>query len=237
MPKPVFIALAIIFSDLLGYDDARESFEAKEAMQISAVGKIQCADGMDRLVSSAILFVNQDTLIAAAHFNYSEESSREIDPENCAAIFKNGKGSARQKFKFQLLAQGGDHQHFAISRAVDWALLRLDQPASPEFQPLRAVTFEQSSGPQRIVFSDFRKSSLSGRFGGSFCTAVTIPNAKALISHDCETKPGSSGGAIIALDGGEPALLGMHVAKQRDRGLAIKSDFLRKSLSEAYDGF
>ena len=182
----------------------------------ASVGKIVCRAGLRSIVSTGTL-INNRTVLAVAHFNFDEARRREIEPAQCWFTQRSSNGNTRFKSRVDVLARGGEFPIFELSSAADWAILNLEEPAPIE--TFESLSTTEAGHPQNhgVRLLDYRGIYLD-------CSRALSHTGTGVIKHHCPSIPGSSGGLLLVQEDGQLRLVGMHVGRNKEGGIAISPD-------------
>ena len=188
------------------------------------VGRLECKADIGTIATTAILINDSRTVLTAAHFNFDEDSDRTIGPDRCRFFMRGPNNGIGFESQIEELARGGDHTLNAFTSSTDWALLRLTTAAPPYAKPIDTGSGYDGNEATNVWFVDYASSHLnrSRQSAGQACFAEPIEHRFMLIAHQCETAPGSSGGALVAQIDGTPTLVAIHTGRAKGKGIAIR---------------
>lgn len=198
------------------------------------IGEIGCKVGLRTFVSNAILVGDSRTALTVAHFNFDSENKVAISTSSCRFRWSNPATGSRFKSRIELLATGGDHRVYSLTRAADWAVIRL-AASPPAAKPIPIVAFSDlGEGAEIDLISHAMPNRQTKRsWSHASCGIEQLGLSKMLVSHHCATAPGSSGGALVTDVNGQTKLVAMHVGRTVESGIAIRIDgALAKTLAQ-----
>lgn len=204
-----------------------------------AVGRLYCGKGSDRFMSTATLIENSTTILAASHFNYWEAKDRVIPVGNCEFQLLSEGGSVVFRSGVEVVKRGGEPSQMFLSRATDWAVLRLKEPAPADRHPLEVATNSAPSAysDAYILGYSLRYHRMEAQYFERSCNARPTRAGSIVLTHSCTTAPGMSGAPLISLVGGEPKLVALHSARESDLGVAVGiGGFAARTIAQIRDG-
>ena len=211
--KVIAATLALLFSIPL-YARADSGHRTAYSEQ-DAIGEIVCREGLTEFRSFGTLVDNRRTVIAVGHFNVLESQNREISPTKCFVRLGGGK---QNQISFVVLAKGGGTLERRLSRAVDWAVLRLDREAPAHIQPLSLGqnNTRPDTGPTAVT-------RMYSRSGSSIkCTVQGVRPNSILVWHNCRSSRGFSGLPLITGSDLHSEVYAVHVGATKAKGQAVR---------------
>lgn len=187
------------------------------------IGLLTCKFDNSKLVVHATLFRDRDLIITSGHFADSINASEVTKLRRCE-FFIPKQGSTPQ-FRSTIVSAelGGSKQHRTISRAVDWAVLKLERNAPTDLPPMRVANNVNDHELAKIQLLRFRSPGNVGlglnRSGG--CNAGrTFPGSK-VIQHECKTEPGVSGAPMIIFREHQIYIAAVHSGATEKKRIAV----------------
>ena len=200
-----------------------------------SIGLLKCQSGLMRWSSIATLTVDRQTIVGVGHFaaiDGGRESSA-VRSGKCNFVLYDRSGNIAFKSAVLLTAQGGSALDRRFSRATDWAVFHLTNPAPTTFRPVPLGRLERAERklPVRIFGM--------GRHGGErrllrrSCTPSGEATGSALLLYDCATGGGWSGAPILQPHEGQLQIVGLHSGRESAHGVAvIFNEPIRKKVLE-----
>lgn len=161
--------------------------------------------------------VAKDLVLTAAHCI--------IDPDTKAPYagnfqfqpnFKNG--TAVETYSVSHLWWGtNDPDQF---RRADWAIIRIDGDPGSRFGGLGVASTTVENFPAVLTVAGYSSNFMNGMTAGIHhnCTTKKKDTVNKLISHDCDTSRGSSGGPVLRMLDNKLTVYGINVAERRQGG-------------------
>lgn len=189
-----------------------------------AVGRIVCRASGLRLMSTATLVEDRRTLLTVSHFNFDDASDHAMPVEDCEFQFLDATGRVGFRSRIEVVARGAQGKSLRISRATDWAILRLSETAPVDRYPLMvdSTSLLDDHTPVNLVAYDGKHKMMSTQFADSDCEPEPSSPRSIILEHKCETAPGASGAPLIMMVGGHPRVVAIHTARNSEGGLAVR---------------
>ena len=189
-----------------------------------AVGRIVCRASGLRLMSTATLVEDRRTLLTVSHFNFDDASDHAMPVEDCEFQFLDATGRVGFRSRIEVVARGAQGKSLRISRATDWAILRLSETAPVDRYPLMvdSTSLLDDHTPVNLVAYDGKHKMMSTQFADSDCEPEPSSPRSIILEHKCETAPGASGAPLIMMVGGHPRVVAIHTARNSAAGLAVR---------------
>lgn len=240
IPKFALPALCGAAATILGAPAlAAPPVDASQLAAERAVGRLYCGQGSDRFMSTATLIENRATILAASHFNYWEAKGRTIPVGKCEFQLLSDSGSIVFRSGVEVVKRGSEPSQMFLSRATDWAVLRLKKPAPADRHPLEVATNSAPSAYSEayILGYSHRYHRMETQYFERSCNARPTRAGSIVLTHSCSTAPGMSGAPLISLVGGEPKLVALHSARKSDLGVAVGiGGFAARTIVQIRDG-
>ncbi|BAZ04240.1 glutamyl endopeptidase [Calothrix sp. NIES-3974] len=234
---------------IIGWDDRVPMLSRRYPW--SAIGRVQGFDRQGKGYHCTGTLISDDVVLTNAHCVINPETGQFSQRIQFLPNVINGQVTNRDDVaEVTEVVYGTDFSGSGLENQVnDWALLKLDQPIGLKYgylgwKALPSSTLIRNQGKYIFVgySGDFPN---NNRKGYEFFTAgpgwtASVQNGcsivreeRGVLFHDCDTTGGSSGGAIIAIIGGQPRIVALNnaeIVNQRTGqgliNLAVKIDFL-----------
>lgn len=180
----------------------------------SSIGKV---GGAGQLCTGAVVGPNQ--FLTAAHCLYMLRTSRFLSAQSTNILLGYEKGDYRVRrvasrytiapaFDPSLYSDQADAEKLMIGAHHDWAIVYVDEPFPADVKPLRLATATPSPGT-RVMLVGYPVERLHVMTADPHCRVLEISSDKELMSHDCVTHRGDSGGPLLSTDD-EGLILGVN---------------------------
>jgi protease YdgD len=185
----------------------------------SSIGKIGIASVTVRYAcSSAVIGSNE--FLTAAHCLYNDTTKRFFPAKSIHFLLGYARGEYRAHrvasrytippaFDPSQYSYPPDREKLLIGARYDWAVVYVDDPFPADVKPLRLATATPSLGTAvKIVGYPIERPHMIT--ADQHCRVVEISPDKKLITHDCVTHEGDSGGPLLSKDD-DGLILGVNV--------------------------
>ena len=205
--------------------ESNVDFESGADLALRAVGRIDCRSGGTRLLSTATLVEDRRTLIAVSHFNFYDETDQTIPVKDCYFELLDTDGDVRFRSGFEEVARGSEGRSLRISRATDWAILRLqtNAPMNSPPLPVDSILFVPGKVGVEIVGYDNKHRNMRIQFIEKNCDPKPHSSRSIILIHKCRTSLGASGAPLIANVNGQAHVIAIHAARCPEGGVAIRT--------------
>lgn len=189
-----------------------------------SIGRIVCRNSNIKLMSTATLVEDRHTLLTVSHFNFDDRKNHAVSTKDCEFQFLDTYGRTRFRSGIEVIARGAQGKSLRISRATDWAILRLSKVAPVNRQPLLVDSTFHLNGqtPVNLVGYDSSHKKMSSQFTDRNCDLKLRSPKSIVLEHTCETATGASGAPLIIMAGGHPRVIAIHAARSPKGGVAIR---------------
>ena len=205
---------------------AQTSLDAREnTYRAAGIGQIVCGDLGHRYVSTGSVLGDRLTVLTVAHFNIQRGRSYEVDVGKCEFRLIDKRGYAVFRSKFSILERGGGLNLLNVTRAVDWAVLRLAMPTPRSAIPLELgvkTTHYDPNIKYDLVGFAAEFDNFKSLFVSEHCDPTKERENSLVTLHKCWSGPGASGAPIVTFDGERLTLVAIHAATGDDEKVGVQ---------------
>ncbi|WP_425594578.1 trypsin-like serine peptidase [Qipengyuania psychrotolerans] len=196
-----------------------------------AIGTIICRGRGGPFLTNASLVERRDLVLAVSHFNFNRKSGRELPADGCTFTMRDDEGAIIFRSKFSVIDRGGRGPELSDSMALDWALLRLERPATGT--PLQLGTMA-SLHEEKVDLVSYRPAMRGNRIlrTSHDCGPRRQRAGSIILLHSCPTRPGLSGAPLLTQWPGGYRIVGIHAKRSKGFGIAVGLEgSVRKAIS------
>ena len=201
---------------------------------LPALGRIECKLRGFKIFTSATLVEDHHTLLTVSHFNLTDTKEGFIPARHCEFQLINNHEEIYFRSNVLVMFRGSNEQNIKISRATDWAILKLVNPAPSSIKPILLeantplVKFESVD----IVAYDKDHAGMRRQYLIKDCRPSPQSPRSIILIHECSTSLGASGAPLIIRSEGIARLIAIHAGRSADGGVAVQyAGYIVKAMS------